>query len=174
MAGDIKDKYIASSTLTTTALQSLASSQDWTAGWGSASISNLTDLNLDGLLGGLFTTHASNRQAGQINIYMISPLNDTPTWPAASSGTIGTEGAIAFTDTEERDAACVLLTSIIVDNTASAVMPLPMRAIAAMFGGEMPTHFVVFVAQNCSTTTTAGLASSGNAIYYTGKLKQYT
>jgi len=174
MAGDIKDKYVASSTLTTTALQSLASSQDWTAGWGSASISNLSDLNLDGLLGGTFTTHASNRQAGSINIYLIAPLNDTPTWPASASGTIGTEGAISFTDTEERDAACVLLASITVDNTASAVMPFPMRAIAAQFGGEMPTHFVIFIAQNCTTTTTAGLASSGNALYYTGKLKQYT
>lgn len=174
MAGDIKDKYVASSTLTTTALQSLASSQDWTAGWGSASISNLTDLNLDGLLGGTFTTHASNRQAGSINIYLISPLNDTPTWPASSSGTIGTEGAIAFTDTEERDAACMFLASITVDNTASAVMPFPMRAIAAQFSGELPTHFVIYISQNCSTTTTAGLASSGNALYYTGKLKQYT
>lgn len=174
MAGDIKDKYVASTSPTVTNLQSLASSQDWTAGWGSASISNLTDLNLDGLLGGTFTTHASNRQAGSINIYLISALNDTPTWPASSSGTIGTEGAIAFTDTEERDAACTFLASITVDNTASAVMPFPMRAIAAQFGGEMPTHFVIFIAQNCTTTTTAGLASSGTAIYYTGKLKQYT
>lgn len=174
MAGDIKDKYVASTSPTVTNLQSLASSQDWTAGWGSASISNLTDLNLDGLLGGTFTTHASNRQAGSINIYLIAALNDTPTWPASSSGTIGTEGAIAFTDTEERDAACTFLASITVDNTASAVMPFPMRAIAAQFGGEMPTHFVIFIAQNCTTTTTAGLASSGNALYYTGKLKQYT
>lgn len=174
MAGDIKDKYVASTSPTVTNLQSLASSQDWTAGWGSASISNLTNLNLDGLLGGTFTTHASNRQAGSINIYLIAALNDTPTWPASSSGTIGTEGAIAFTDTEERDAACTFLASITVDNTASAVMPFPMRAIAAQFGGEMPTHFVIFIAQNCTTTTTAGLASSGNALYYTGKLKQYT
>lgn len=174
MAGDIKDKYVASTSPTVTNLQSLASSQDWTAGWGSASISNLTDLNLDGLLGGTFTTHASNRQAGSINIYLIAALNDTPTWPASSSGTIGTEGAIAFTDTEERDAACTFLASITVDNTASAVMPFHMRAIAAQFGGEMPTHFVIFIAQNCTTTTTAGLASSGNALYYTGKLKQYT
>ena len=174
MAGDIKDKYVASSSLTVTNLHSLASSQDWTAGWGSAAISNLTDLNLDNLLGGTFTTHASNRQAGQINIYLIAPLNDTPTWPASASGTIGTEGAISFTDTEERDAACTWLASIAVDNTASAIMPFPMRAIAAQFGGELPTHFVVFVAQNCTTTTTAGLAASGSAIYRTGKLKQYT
>lgn len=138
MAGDIKDKYAASSTLTVTNLHSLASSQDWTAGWGSAAISNLTDLNLDNMLGGTFTTHASNRQAGQINIYLIAPLNDTPTWPASASGTIGTEGAIAFTDTEERDAACTFLASITVDSTASAVMPFPMRAIAAQFGVNCP------------------------------------
>ena len=36
------------------------------------------------LYGGTFTTHASNRQAGVINIYVLAALNDTPTWPATA------------------------------------------------------------------------------------------
>lgn len=62
MAGNILGAYAASAALTVTNLHSLASSQDWTAGWSSASQSNLSNLYLDYLYGFTFTTHASNRQ----------------------------------------------------------------------------------------------------------------
>ena len=174
MAGNILSGYVASSSLAVTTLHSLASSQDWTAGWGSGTVSNLTSLYLDYAYGFTFTTHASNRQAGSINIYVIASLNDTPTWPATATGTIGTEGALSFTDTEERDTLCRLLGSITVDNTASAIYTFPQTGIAQLFGGVMPTHHAIFVGQNCSTTTTAGLASSGSAVYYTPVTAQYT
>ena len=164
---DGKLQYVASSALTVTNLHSLASSQDWTAGWTSASINNTANEYLDYLISGTFTTHASNRQAGQISVYVIAALNDTPLWPATSSGTIGTEGALAFTDTEERDSLCRLLTSITVDNTASAIYTFPPTGIAMLFGGWVPPYFAIYVAQNASTTTTAGLAASGSAIYST-------
>lgn len=174
MAGDIKQKYGASTAPTVTNLQSLASSQDWTVGWGSATQNNTSTLALDYLLGATFTTNASNRQIGQINVYIIASLNDTPTFPIVNVGTLGTEGAVGFVDTEERDSICRLLTVSQVDASASAIMAIPQTAIAQLFGGVMPTHFVVFVAQNASTTTTAGLASSGSAVYLTPSLTQYT
>lgn len=174
MAGNILAGYAASSALTVTNLHSLASSQDWTAGWTSASVANTSNLYLDYLYGFTFTTHASNRQAGSINIYVIASLNDTPTWPATSSGTIGTEGTLSFTDTEERDTLCRLLGSITVDNTASAIYTFPQTGIAQLFGGVCPTHHAIFVAQNCSTTTTAGLAAAGSAGYRTGAYGTYT
>jgi hypothetical protein len=164
---DAKIAYAASSAPTVTNLHSLASSQDWTAGWTSNSVSNTTNKYMDYLYAFTFTTHASNRQAGSINIYVIASLNDTPTWPATASGTIGTEGALSFTDTEERDTLCRPLGSITVDSTASAIYTFPQTAIAPLFGGVMPTHHAIYIAQNCSTTTTAGLASSGSAVYQT-------
>ena len=164
---DAKIAYAASSALTVTNLHSLASSQDWTAGWTSASTSNTTNKYIDFLYGFTFTTHASNRQAGSINIYVIASLNDTPTWPATASGTIGTEGALSFTDTEERDTLCRLLGSITVDNTASAIYTFPQTGIALLFNGVMPTHHAIYISQNCATTTAAGLASSGSAVYQT-------
>ncbi len=160
--------------MTVTNLHSLASSQDWSAGWSSASVNNTSNAYLDYLYGFTFTTHASNRQAGQINIYVIASLNDTPTWPATATGTIGTEGALSFTDIEERDTLCRLLGSIIVDNSASAIYTFPQTGIAQLFGGNVPTHHAIFIAQNCSTTTTAGLAASGSAVYYTPTFGQYT
>lgn len=164
---DAKIAYVASSSLTVTNLHSLASSQDWTAGWTSASTSNTANKYMDYLYGFTFTTHASNRQAGAINIYVIASLNDTPTWPATASGTIGTEGALSFTDSEERDTLCRLLASITVDSTASAIYTVPQTGIARLFDGAVPTHHAIYIAQNCSTTTTAGLASSGSAVYQT-------
>ncbi len=174
MAGDFKTQYVASVAPTVTNLHSLASSQDWAAGWTSASVNNTSNEYLDYLYGFTFTTHASNRQAGSINIYVIAALNDTPTWPATASGTIGTEGALSFTDTEERDALCRLLGSITVDNTASAIYTFPPTGIAALFGGWVPPYHAIYISQNCSTTTTAGLASSGSAAYYTPVNAQYT
>jgi hypothetical protein len=174
VAGDLKLKYAASVAPTVTNLHSLASAQDWAAGWTSASVNNTSNCYADFLYGGTFTTHASNRQAGVINIYVIAALNDTPTWPATSSGTIGTEGALAFTDTEERDSLARILCSIVVDNTASAIYTFPPTGIAQLFGGSVPPYHALYVAQNCSTTTTAGLASSGSAIYYTPTYWQYT
>lgn len=174
MAGDLKSKYAASVAPTVTNLHSLASAQDWAAGWTSASVNNTSNCYSDYLYGGTFTTHASNRQAGVINIYVLAALNDTPTWPATSSGTIGTEGALAFVDTEERDALARVLCSIVVDNSASAIYTFPPTGIAQLFGGVVPPYHALYVAQNCSTTTTAGLASSGSAIYYTPAYWQYT
>ncbi|MBK9704783.1 MAG: hypothetical protein IPO75_15815 [Betaproteobacteria bacterium] len=174
MAGDIKLQYVASVAPTVTNLHSLASSQDWLAGWTGGSVSNLTNEYLDYLYAGTFTTHASNRQAGSINVYVIAALNDTPTWPATASGTIGTEGALSFTDTEERDSLVRLLASITVDNTASAIYTFPPTGIAQMFGGMVPPYHAIYVAQNCATTTAAGLAAAGSAIYYTPVNAQYT
>jgi hypothetical protein len=177
MAGDIKLKYPAASTaMTVTALHSLASSQDWSAGWSSATVVNTTNVYLDYLYGFTFTTASSGTRntTANINIYVIASLNDTPTWPATASGTIGTEGALSFTDTEERDTLCRLLGSITVDNTASAIYTFPQTGIAQLFGGVMPTHHAIYVSHNLMTTAVAGLHTSGSAVYYTPVTAQYT
>jgi hypothetical protein len=175
MAGDIKLQYAAASTaVTVTNLHSLASSQTWVAGWTGNSVNNTSNEYLDYLYGGTFTTHASNRQAGVINVYVVAALNDTPTWPATSSGTLGTEGAVAFADIYRRDSLVRILTSITVDSTASAIYTFPPTGIAQLFGGTVPPYHCIVVAQNASTTTTAGLAAAGSALYYTPAVAQYT
>ena len=174
MPGDIKGQYVASVAPAVTSLHSLASSQDWLAGWTGPSVSNVVNKYLDYMYGFTFTTHATNRQAGSINVYVIGALNDTPTWPATATGTIGTEGALSFTDTEERDSLVRLLYPITVDATASAIYTFPPTGIAQLFGGWVPPYHAIYIAQNCSTTTTAGLAAAGSAVYYTPVNAQYT
>lgn len=176
MAGDFKLKYPAASTaVTVTNLHSLASdSGSYLAGWTSNSVNNTSNVYVDYMYGGTFTTHASNRAAGDIRVYVIAALNDTPTWPATATGTIGTEGALSFTDSEERDTLCRLLAVLTADTTASAIYTFPPTGIAQLFGGHVPPYHALFVTQNVSTTTTAGLAAAGSAIYYTPITYQYT
>lgn len=173
MAGDIKQKYAAaSSALTVTNLQTLASSASWIAGWSSASVNNTSNNYSDYLYGGTFTSAASSRQAGVINIWVVAALNDTPTWPAVSSGTLGTEGALAFADTYRRNALARILWSIDADNTASAIYTFPPMGIAALFNGWVPPYHCLFVAANLGTTTAASFSSA--AIYSTPVVNQYT
>jgi hypothetical protein len=175
MAGDIKTQYAASVAMTVTNLHSLASdSGAYLAGWSSDSVNNTSNEYLDYMVSGTFTTHASNKAVGRIEVYIVAALNDTPTWPAISSGTLGTEGTAGFTDTEERFALCRLLASVDTDTTASQILAFPPTAIAQLFGGFVPPYWCIFVTSNASTTTTAGLASSGSAIYYTPVSAQYT
>lgn len=175
MAGDIKLKYPAASTaLTVTNLHSLASSQTWITGWFGASVNNTSNVYLDYLYGGTFTTHASNRQAGTIFVYVVGALNDTPTWPATATGTLGTEGTGSFTAAEMRDSLCRLLVAIPVNSTASQIYTFPPTGIAALFGGSPPPYHGLYITGNASTTTTAQLAAAGSAIYYTPVTAQYT
>lgn len=162
----LKVSYGTAATFTVTNLHSLASSTTLVAGWTSASVDNTTDLAADYLVGGTFATHASNRQAGSIVVYSYAAFNTTPTWPDLfSAGTEGTEGTATIHDSEQRDSGLLLVRAITVDNTASAVYTFPPTSIAQLYGGVVPPFWALFVTSNASTTTTAGLASSGSAIY---------
>ncbi len=174
MAGDIKAKYGTLNTFTVTNLHSLASSSSREAGWTSAGVRNNSDLSLDYLISGTFSTHASNRQAGFIDVRCYTALNATPTWPDIfSSGTEGTEGAATFHDTEEMTSAAPLVKSLEVDSSASAIYTFHQIGLAQFFG-SLPTNFALFVGQNAATSTNAGLASSGSALYGIPVLAQYT
>lgn len=174
MAGDIKAKYAATVSMTVTNLHSLASSATYVAGWSSASVTNTSNLYLDYMVSGTFTTASSNRQAGTIEVWVMAALNDTPTWPTLATGTAGTEGTASFTAVEQKNSYCRLLTAIATNNTASQVYAFPPTAISSLFGGQCPTHWAIFVTGNATTTTTAQLAASGSAIYHTPVLAQYT
>jgi len=174
MPGDIKLKYASTVTMTVTNLHSLAASQALTAGWSSASVANTTNLYLDYLVSGTFTTAATSRQVGSIEVWAMGSLTDTPTWPALATGTAGTQGTASFTAVEQKNSYCRLLTAFNVNTTASQIYAFPPTSIAQLFGGQAPTHWALFVTGNATTTTAAQFAASGSAIYYTPVLAQYT
>jgi hypothetical protein len=163
-AGDVKKVYAASANQTVTNLHSLASSQTWLGGWESALIDNTTNLYLDYRITAKLTVAAANNQAGELRMYLIGMLDDS-TWPDVFDGT---ESAESFTDTEMRDAIARFAAVSICDNSASDVYYLECPSVAAVFGGAVPSKFVVFITINPTTTTTAGLAASGNQVTIKG------
>lgn len=165
--GAVTASYRAASNLTVTNLNSLASSQTWVAGWTSGTIDNTSNLDLDIGVSAKFTEAASNNQAGEIRVYLYTMLDDTNWSINASAGTPGTEGALTILDTEQRDSELVLLWSTAVDNGASEVHYMPLTSIARRLG-FMPAKCALFVTINTTTTTTAGLAASGNQVTVKG------
>lgn len=166
--GDVKKAFVASVTLTVTNLHSLAASATYVGGWESARIDHSADLVLDDKIGLHLVTHASNRQAGAIRVYIIPALDDTPTWPDVFDGT---ESAESVTDTEELDSCGILAREIVVDNTASAVYDLTVDSVKAVCGGNMPRDYVIFVTGNATTTTTAQLAAAGSTVKITSSYR---
>lgn len=166
--GAVTASYRAASNLVVTNLHSLASSQAWTTGWSSGTIDNTSNLDLDIGVSAKFTLAGSNNQAGELRVYAYTMLDDTNWAINVSAGTPGSEGSgFAILDTEQRDSELVLLWATAVDNGASEVHYMPLTSIARAFG-FLPAKFALFIAINPTTTTTAGLAASGNQVTVKG------
>ena len=147
-AGDIKRAYAASANLTVTNLAGLASSATWVAGWESDLIDNSTNLYEDYSIDAKITVESASLVAGEIRLYLVKMLDDS-TWPDVFDGT---ESAETITDTEIRDAITLLGTMSITDTTASRVYYLTCPSVAAVFGGNLPHKFVIFITQSTGTT----------------------
>lgn len=176
MPGDIKAKYVAATSLISTGPGALAASQTWEAGWSSVGINNGTDLALDFLLSGSFTSATgANRQAGEIRVYVYSSLTGN-TWPDLfSSGIEGSEGAATVNDTEQRDNHMILARSIAADDGSSEIYFFPATSICGAYGAIVPPErFNVFLTHNIATSTNAGLAASGHSVYAQAVYAQYT
>ena len=176
MAGDIKLKYVSTVTVTTTNLVSACTNTaTWVTGWTSNTYTNNANCYIDYLYSGQFTLAAASAAAGQINVYVVSSLNDTPTWTATSSGTLGTESAtpVVFADTARRDSICRLLCSITTTATTGGIFTFPQTGIANLFGGMVPTQHCLWVTANVNTSTNANFQATC-AIYQEPVYAQYT
>jgi hypothetical protein len=161
-AGDIKIAYGASSALTQTNLDGLASDTTYLAGWESDAIDNSTNLYLDYIINAKFLTESSGVTAGEIRLYLVAELDDS-SWPDVFDGTESTE---TVTDTEVRDAICRLAAITAVDTSTAQTYYLQCPSVAAVFGGTVPRKFVVFVTQG--TGTTLETTGDPNQVYVKG------
>lgn len=161
----VKMAYGSSGALTQTNLDGLASSADWTAGWESGAIDNTSDLYLDYRITAVLQVESSGLSAGEIRMYLVGPKDDS-TWPDVFDGTESTE---TVTDTEVREAICLLGASTVTDTTASQYYYLDCPSAAAVFNGNLPKKFVVFITQS----TGAALETTGdpNQVYVTGSYR---
>lgn len=160
--GDIKIVYAASSTLTTTNLDGLASSATHVAGWESGAIDNSTNKYLDYAINAKIQVESAAIAAGEIHMYLVAELEDS-TWPDVFDGT---ESVETVTDTLVRDAVCKLAAITATDTTASQFYYLNCPSAAAVFGGSIPRKFVIFITQ--STGTTLENTGTPNKVYIRG------
>jgi hypothetical protein len=156
----IKVAYAASSNLDVTNLHSIATSSTWLGGWESALIDNTTNLYTDYRVTAKITVAAASLSAGEIRLYLVGMLDDS-TWPDVFDGTQSTE---TVTDSEMRDAICRLGAFTVTDTTNSDVYYLDCPSVAAVFNGNLPAKFVVFITHS----TGQNLAASGNQVTVKG------
>jgi hypothetical protein len=165
-AGDLKIAYAASSNLTVTNLHSIATSATLIAGWESAVIDNTTNLYVDYLITAKIEL-GNSATAGEIRIYVVGTLDDTPTYPAPFDGTESTEDA-GTTTLLASHAKLIASAATRADPGTDDDYYLGPVSVAAAFGGICPAKFAIFITHS----TGVNLAASGNqvtikGVYYT-------
>lgn len=154
-AGDITQKWAADTQLTIT-LASLASDTNLLTGRES------TAFAIDGesfvediLISGKITTGTSPTDGRVIEVYVVAPLNDTPTWPDVFDGTDSGE---TVTSAEIKQALLREVVTIDTNNTSDRTYPFAPVSVASLFGGVLPTDIVVFVTHSTGVNlnSTAG------------------
>lgn len=145
---DIRTKYPATSTVALTiSLASLANdSTNFLAGRESSAVDNTANADLDHLLSGVIRAGATAPTSGnRIEVWVYAPISvasGTPTYPDVFDGTDSAETA---TSRNVLFSALRLAHTIIVDAVADRNYFIPPTSIAALFGGQLPTHWGVFV-----------------------------
>lgn len=158
-AGDLKSGWAADSALTIT-LASLASDTNLLAGREGTAYDNSTAKDPDLFLSGKITTGTSPTVGKTIEVWVIAPIEDTPTWPDVFDGTDSAETATS----RNVLASCgVLVHTIKVDATSDRTYPIRPIALAPFFGGNMPKTLVPFVVHD---TGAALNATAGNHALY--------
>ena len=158
---DVKIAYGSSAAMTIT-LASLATSSTRVAGREGTAIDNTSNKYLDYLVSGKVTTGTSPTDAKQIDIWVYASYNDTPLYPDVFDGTDSDETA---TSTGVLAGGLVLAASISTNNTSDRTYWVNPFSVAALFGGQMPKYFGVFVTHD--TGVNLNSTSGNHAFYYT-------
>lgn len=151
--------YNADAALTIT-LASLASSASLVAGRESTSVDNSSTLAVDYLVSGKITTGTSPTASKSIEVWVVAPIEDTPTWPDVFDGTDSDE---TVTSRNVLFSAAKLAHVITTDSTSDRTYPIAPFSVAALFGGNCPKTFGIFVVHDSGVALNS--TSGNHAIY---------
>lgn len=152
--------YAASATLTN-AVESLATSSTFVAGYESAVFDNTTTKYDDVLLAGKVTTGTAPTVNTNILIYVVAPIDDTPTWPDVFDGTTSGE---TLTSVNMGSGFLKLAAVITVTATSDLGYHFGPVSVAQLFGGIMPYKFLVYTTHNTAVNLNA---TGGNHVFKT-------
>lgn len=163
MATTYKPVYVAGSTAYTISPENVATSSTFTGGVESGSVSNISNLDLDYLVSGLWTAGTTPTANTSVQAWAVPPLSDdlsaTVTWPDVFDGTASAE---TVTSAGVLTTLGQVVGGMNVDSATSnrAYYSVP-TSLAQRFGWVLPPRHVLFVAHNSgvnSNTTTANHA----------------
>jgi hypothetical protein len=153
--------YAASATLTN-AIQSLASSSTFVAGYESDVFDNTSTKYVDVLLAGVVTVGTTPTINTNILIYVAAVRDDAPAWPDVLDGTTSAETITsAGVGAGFLKLAAVLTVDATTSDRAYNFGPV---SVAQLFGGVMPNKFVLFTAHNTGVNLNA---TAGNHVFKT-------
>lgn len=147
-----------SSTAITNAIQSLATSSTWLAGYESDVVDNTTNLYLDYTIEGKVTVGTTPTANTEIRIYVVASFDGT-TWPDVFDGTTGAE---TITSAGVRDGFAKLAAVLTVDATTSDRSYPFSFTVASLFGGVCPAKFLLFTAHNTGVNLNS---TGGNHVF---------
>ena len=153
MANNILWRYGATTTITN-AVASLASDTNLLAGYESVVIDNTTDGFEDIILSGKRTTGTSPTALRQIEVWAVAW--DSNAWPDVFDGTTGAE---TITSADIKNAICRSVAILPTNNTSDRTYHYTGISAKQVFGGVLPSKFVLFTTHN---TGVALNATAGN------------
>ena len=153
MANDIRWKYGTTATITAS-VASLASDTNLLAGIESAPVDNRTDNFEDHILSGKFTTGTSPTASRQIEVWAVAW--DSNAWPDVFDGTSSAE---TITSSDIKNALCKAVAVLPTNNTSDRTYSFTGVSMKSVFGGVLPSQYVLFVVHN---TGVALNATAGN------------
>jgi hypothetical protein len=157
-AGDITTKYGTSTTITIT-LASLASSATWVAGRESTAVT-IADPATDHIVSGKITV-GTTPAGGQIQVWVYTQYNDTPTYPDVLDGT---DSAETITSVSVKNSGLYPAATIFAETTTDRtywVKPFSIKEVC----GYLPQRYGLFIAQ--STTVNLNATGSNHEFKYT-------
>ena len=153
MPNSILKKY-GSKTTITAAVASLASDTNLLAGIESSVIDNTTDGFDDILLSGKSTTGTSPTASRQIEVWAVAW--DGANWPDVFDGTTSAE---TITSSDIKNAICKPVAILATNNTSDRTYHYSGVSARAVFGGELPSKFVLFQVHNTGANLNATAAN---------------
>jgi hypothetical protein len=149
MPNSILWKYGSTQTITA-AIASLASDTNLLAGLESSIIDNTTDGFEDIILSGKATTGTSPTASRQIEVWAIAW--DSNAWPDVFDGTSSAE---TITSADLKAALCKAVAIMPTNNTSDRAYFFTGVSAKQVFGGVLPSKFVLFIVHNTGVNLNA-------------------
>jgi hypothetical protein len=150
--GAITTIYRASSTITISP-ENVATSSSFTSGVESNVYDNTSNKDQDVLISGKWTAGTSPT-AGNVLVYVVAAMDDSPTWPDVFDGTSSAE---SITSANVGAGFMKQAANMPTDATSNQSYFCTF-SVGQLFGGLLPAKFVIFVTHNTAvnSNSTAG------------------